>query len=324
MLGVAASGTGIAALYDAQTSRALSAPPGLHYVRTGGYVTRFASWGPASSPTPVVLVHGAFESVDYWAPVARVLARRTHVEAYDLEGYGFTQRVGPYTTRTLVAQLYDFLLARHLRHVVLVGHSLGAGVIANFLLVHPHAAAGVVFLDGDGLSETFGVNGVLRWIPGLYTTALLRFAVRDQALVSYLFREACGPHCPPVTPAVLSMVQRPLEVAGALPALLAYAAEPVVGVSVAQLRAIGASGVPARVIFGSRDNVFAADSPALTARRLRAPAPDLIAGAGHLSLWSRPGAVARDIAGFVSRLSSPALRSRPPLARPTRVTRGTL
>ncbi len=299
LIGVFTSTTLIAAVYDAQTARPTPAPAGLHFVRTGSYLTRYQSWGPATSATPVVLIHGAFESVGYWAPVARILSRSTHVEAYDLEGYGYSQRVGPYNAPALVAQLYDFLHARHLRHVVLVGHSLGAGVIANFVLAHPHVAAGIVFLDGDGLSESFGAATMLKWIPTLYTTALYRFAVRDDSLVSFIFRQACGPQCPPVTPAVLSMVERPFEVSGAESALLAYAGEPIIGVSAAQLSQIGASGLAARVIFGSSDPVFSARTPEQTAHRLHAPPPELIAGAGHLTLWSRPGAVARAIATFV-------------------------
>lgn len=300
VIGVFASTTLIAAVYDAQTARPTPAPAGLHFVRTGSYLTRYQSWGPAKSTTPVVLVHGAFESVGYWAPVARILSRSTHVEAYDLEGYGYSQRVGPYSARALVAQLYHFLNARHLRHVVLVGHSLGAGVIANFVLAHPHVAAGIVFLDGDGLSESLGAATVLKWIPALYTTALYRFAVRDDSLVSFIFRRVCGPDCPPVTPAVLSMVERPFEVSGAESALRAYAGQPIIGVSTAQLGEIGASGLAARVIFGVSDPVFSSRTPEQTAHRLHAPAPELIAGAGHLTLWSRPGMVARDIAAFVS------------------------
>ena len=306
LIGLVMSTSLIAAVYDAETSRPTPSPSGLTYVTTGSFQTRYQTWGARTSLTPVVLVHGAFESVDYWAPVARILSRSTHVEAYDLEGYGYTQRVGPYTAQTLVTQLYNFLRARHLRHALLVGHSLGAGVIALFVLQHPRVAAGIVFLDGDGLSESIAGTRVLGWIPNLYETALYRFAVRDNSLVSFVFRSACGPHCPPVTPAVLSMVERPFEVSGAQSALLAYARQPLVGVSVAQLRQVGDSGIAARVIFGADDNVFSASSPRLTAERLRAPSPELIAGAGHLSLWSHPVPVARAIADFASSLAKSA------------------
>jgi pimeloyl-ACP methyl ester carboxylesterase len=256
------------------------------------------------SSTPIVLIHGALESVDYWAPVATLLARTTHVEAYDLEGYGYSQRRGPYTTRALAAQLYNFLLARHLSHPVLVGHSLGAGVIAQFVLDHPHVASGIIFLDGDGLSLQFPGSQVLRWVPSLYVTALYRFEVRDQSLVSLIFRSTCGPLCPAPTQHVLAMVQRPFEVAGAQAALLAYASQPIVGVSVAQLRRVGALHIPSRVIFGSRDSEYSTSTPRLTAQRLNAPAPEILAGAGHLSLWSSPHGVAAAVSALVVSLAS--------------------
>jgi pimeloyl-ACP methyl ester carboxylesterase len=302
-IGLISSVTLIAAVYDAETGRPVLAPAGLHFVTTGTYLTRYQAWGPQTSVVPVVLVHGAFESVDYWAPVARLLARSTHVEAYDLEGYGYTQRVGPYTAHALATQLFDFLRARHLRHAVLVGHSLGAGVIAQFVLEHPRIAKGIVFVDGDGLSEHFPATGLVRWIPNIYLTALYRFAVRDQSLVSLIFRSACGPHCPPVTDQVLTMVERPFEVAGAQQALLAYASQPIVGVSVSQLREVGRVGVPARVIFGSDDTEYSSSTPRVTAKRLGAPAPSIIDGAGHLSLWSSPDRVARVIGAFVASLA---------------------
>lgn len=302
-LGLVASLTLIAAVYDAETSRATPAPSGLSFVRTGDYLTRFQSWGGATA-RPVVLVHGAFESVDYWRPVARLLSRTAHVEAYDLEGYGYTQRVGPYNAAALAQQLHEFLVARHLTRPVLVGHSLGAGVIARFILDYPHFASGVVFLDGDGLSLRFPGTGLVSWIPNLYLTALYRYAVRNDALVAAIFRAACGPQCPAVTPAVMSMVQRPFEVAHAQSALLAYATQPIVGVTVAQLRLIRRFAIPARVVFGALDTQYSSTTPALTASRVGAPAPEIIPGAGHLSLWSSPGAVAAAIGRFVDTLVS--------------------
>ncbi len=302
-LGFVASTTIIAAVYDAETSRPTPDPAGLHFVRTGAYLTRYEAWGRASLH-PVVLVHGAFESADYWDPVATRLSRTAHVEAYDLEGYGYSQRVGPYDAATLATQLYEFLRARHLTRPVLVGHSLGAGVIANFVLKYPHLAAGIVFLDGDGLSLSIPGAQVVQWIPTIYVTALFRYAVRNDSLVSTIFRAACGPRCPAVTPAVLTMVQRAFEVARAQASLLAYATQPIVGVSVAQLRAVGRLRIPARVIFGADDTQYSSSTPRLTAERLGAPAPEIIPGAGHLSLWSSPGPVATAIARLVRTLSS--------------------
>ncbi len=279
------------------TDAPATAPAGLTYVRTGPYLTRYEAWGPRAGP-PVVLVHGAFESVDTWVPVATRLARGSHVEAYDIEGYGYTERVGPYTTESMARQLARFLVARHLDHPVLVGHSLGAGVIARFVLDHPGAAAGVVFVDGDGLAATYPGSSVPGLMPEPFRTALYRGAVRNRALISTVFGLACGTGCPTLTSRQLLSVQGPLQVAGAEQALLALSSRPVVGVSPGELGRIRSSALPALVVFGADDGEFSAGAPARTAARIGAPAPVLIADCGHLSLWSHPTQVAEAIDMF--------------------------
>src|SRR5487761_2292767 len=208
--------TGITQMYILSTDRPAAIPRGLDFVRTGDYMTRFQAWGPPSVH-PVVLVHGAFESVSYWQPMAAILSRSVHV--------------GPYNTEALAQQLYHFIVARHLVQPVLVGHSLGAGVIAQFVLDHPRIAAGMVFLDGDGLSLSFPGRQILSVIPSLFKTAIFRFAVRSDFLVRKVFALACGPSCTPLTAAQLHAVQLPFEVAGAQQSLHTYASQPIVGVT---------------------------------------------------------------------------------------------
>ena len=295
--------TGIAQIYVLSTDRPAKVPSGLTFVRTGTYETRYQAWGPTGGD-PIVLLHGAFESVAYWQPLARVLARRHHVEAYDLMGYGYTEHVGPYTTEALATQLFWFLQARHLEHPILVGHSLGAGVVARFVLDHPDVAAGIVFLDGDGLQLSFPGQQLIHLVINPYRTAIFRFAVRSQALVRRAFAVACGPNCAPLTSQQLQAVQRPFEVAGAEQALMAYAARPIVGVQVSDLRRVRAEGIPSLVVFGSNDFQFSPGDAALTARRLGAPAPVMVKGAGHLSMWSSPSQVASTLDRFVGRVSS--------------------
>lgn len=283
--------------------RPVAAPRGLTYVTTNGYQTHYVAWGKPSR-NPIVLIHGAFESTYIWGPVAKLLGTSHHVEAYDLKGYGYTTHVGPYNTQALAHQLAAFLRARHLERPILVGHSLGAGVIAQFVVDYPHVAAGVVFLDGDGLSTSIPASGVSKWIPSLYRTALYDTLVRNNWLVRTIFEAACGPACPPVTPAVLSSIERPLEVAGAEQSFFAYASQPIVGVSASQVAHLGATGVRALVIFGTHDIRFSSQSARHTAQRLRAGAPVMIKNAGHLALWSHPVEVARAINTFATSLSA--------------------
>ena len=300
---VLAAITWTARAYVWATDAPATAPTGLTFVGTGPYLTRYEAWGPRAE-NPVVLVHGAFESVATWVPVATRLARDgAHVEAYDIEGYGYTEHVGPYTTESMARQLDRFLVARHLDHPVLVGHSLGAGVIARFVLDHPGAAAGVIFVDGDGLAATYPGSSVPGLLPQPFRTALYRGAVRNRALISTVFGLACGPGCPTLTSEQLTSVQGPLQVAGAEQALLALSSRPVVGVSAGELARIRSSALPALVVFGADDVEFSAGAPARTAARIGAPAPVIIADCGHLSLWSHPTQVAEAIDIFLKGLT---------------------
>ena len=65
------------------------------FVRTDGYLTAYREWGSAGKP--VVLIGGFLEPTFVWAKVGPLLARRFHVYALDLDGFGYTERHGPGT-----------------------------------------------------------------------------------------------------------------------------------------------------------------------------------------------------------------------------------
>ena len=141
--------------YNLATNGTAAPPPGLKYVQAAGINTRYDTWG--TSGAPVVLVHGSAESVDTWSRVVPLLATNHRVYAYDITGYGYSERKGPYTVEHLAAQLLGFLEAMHLGgpgepRPILVGHSLGAGVAAEATL----EAAGDLF--GSGGNEEQAVQ----------------------------------------------------------------------------------------------------------------------------------------------------------------------
>ena len=282
-------------VYNAVTAGRASPPAGLTYVQTGDALTRYRVWGNPSAPGPaIVLIHGAFESADTWEPLARILAQTHHVEAYDVKGYGYTQRTGSYSTRALADQLNAFLTARGLVKPILVGHSSGAGVIARFVLDHPDRAGGIVFLDGDGLS-----SGVSTWAPRLlldpWRTTLFRLVLHSDAVIRALYNATCDAACPPLDRAGVDQWRRPFEVAGAEQALWSMLAAGIPGLPASQVARIAALRIPAAVIFGANDSEFTRNSPAQTAQRIGAPAPTIIPGAAHLSFVGHPTEVAAAI-----------------------------
>ncbi len=289
--------------YDVATSGSVPAPPldgHGHDVRTGALTTHYESWDGRG--TPVVLVHGFLESASVWREVAPLLAAAGHrVYAIDVRGYGYTERQGPYTLRSDTTQLLDFIAALRLTRAdggapLLVGHSSGAAIVGNAARLRPDAVAGVVFLDGDGTPYGVGPGWVHRLFVDPYATALIRLITRHPSLAASVYRQACGPRCPPFDPAQWI---GPFRVKGADAALRAILSRQLIGLTYAQERQIR---VPAAVVFGSQDREMTAADAEATARRLRTSRVVAIRGAGHLVMLSDPTALVQAL----TRLAAPA------------------
>ena len=83
---------------------------------------------------PVVLVHGVGCSHRDWLPVARRLARRHCVLAWDARGHGRCRPVlGSITLARLATDLEEMIQHFGLDRAVLVGHSMGALTLMQYL-----------------------------------------------------------------------------------------------------------------------------------------------------------------------------------------------
>jgi pimeloyl-ACP methyl ester carboxylesterase len=256
------------------------------FVRAGGVLTAYRSWG--SHGTPVVLLGGFFEPTFVWGRVGPLLARRHRVYAFDLDGFGYTQRHGPWTLAEWVDQLAGFERALGLRQPIVVGHSLGAAVAVD--AARRGLASRIVLLDGDAL-KIGGPPGFVRWavLHSPFFTTALRLAPHAGWLVNRIVGNAYGPGPHPSIPT--SWWTDPLRAQGARAALQGMLTHGIAGVDRATLQSTHAK---ATVAFGFFDTV---DSPAAgrqTARDLHAPFVS-IPGAGHLSMLQAPAAVVRAI-----------------------------
>ncbi|MDF3289647.1 alpha/beta fold hydrolase [Streptomyces silvisoli] len=277
--------------YNAATAGRAAPPSGLRYVQAADIRTRYQTWGHTG--TPIVLVHGAFESVDTWSRLAPLLARDHRVYALDLTGDGYSERRGPYTVDHLTRQLLGFLNAMRLNRPVLVGHSSGAAMVAEATLRAPGRIGGLVLLDGDALNTGAGAPSALRYLLiDPYRTSLLRLGLGSDALVRRLYEAQCGPRCPRLDRAGVDVWRRPLQVPGAEAALWGLLDAGVPGLPADQLERLRAVHIPKAVVFGSRDDVFTPQAPAQTAARIGAPPPTLIPDGRHLTMISDPERVA--------------------------------
>ncbi|WP_088320102.1 alpha/beta fold hydrolase [Kineosporia sp. R_H_3] len=283
--------------FNRLTDEPSAAPPGLTYVRTGDLMTRVSVHG--STGPAVVLVPGAAESAGTWDAVAQRLSAGHRVYAYDVVGWGYTQRQGPYDLDHAARQLLGLLDALGLDRPVLVGHSSGAAVVVEAALRAPQRVGGLMLLDGDALATGAGARSPVRYVVlPPYRTTLLRLAVGSDAVVRGVYDGQCGPRCPRLDAAGIDGWRRPFRVEGAEDALWAMLDTGVLGVPTARLSLVAGLDVPKAVVFGAQDDVFPAGTPQETARRIGAPPPRIIPDARHLTPVSDPAAVAEAVAAL--------------------------
>jgi pimeloyl-ACP methyl ester carboxylesterase len=118
----------------------------------GGALNVACAGPPADAADAIVLaVHGVTASHMAWRAVAREFPERTRAcfLAPDLRGRGRSATLpDPYGIATHLSDLTAVLDHAEARHAVLVGHSMGAHVVARFAAEQPERVAGVVLLDG--------------------------------------------------------------------------------------------------------------------------------------------------------------------------------
>lgn len=131
--------------------------------------TRLA--GPADGPL-VVLVHGNVSSGAFWEPLMARLADRFQLVAPDLRGYGDSEPKPIDATRGVrdfSDDLRALLVALDLaaKPAVLVGWSVGGGVVMQYAIDHATSVAGLVL---ENPMSPFGFGGT-RDIAGTPCTA---------------------------------------------------------------------------------------------------------------------------------------------------------
>jgi pimeloyl-ACP methyl ester carboxylesterase len=258
------------------------------FVVADGVLTAFRQWG--SRGTPVVLIGGFVEPSLVWEKVGPLLARTHRVYALDLDGFGYSQRRGPWTLAEWGDQVQDFVRTLDLGRPIVVGHSLGAAVAVE--VARRGVASRAVLVDGDALDSggaPWFVRDVLIHTP--LATSALRLATRWDWPAKRLLANAYGPHHPPLDHAFVGRWTRQLDAKGADHALETIAGRPPQGFSRAGLQRLR---IRATVVWGERDDVDDVATGRQTASDLHARFV-LVPGAGHLSMLSHPRAVARAI-----------------------------
>jgi 2-hydroxymuconate-semialdehyde hydrolase len=105
---------------------------------------------------PLILLHGLPTSTYLWRDIVPGLTFGNTVYNLDLMGFGLSEKPQnvTYSIDTYVDQLSKFIEAFHLEHSILVGHDIGAPIVALYTLRNPDKVRKLILMDGPLYSRT--------------------------------------------------------------------------------------------------------------------------------------------------------------------------
>ena len=130
--------------------------------------------GDPNSETSFILLHGFGSSLYTWHELMPVLAERAYVVAFDRIAFGLTERPlkedwtgkSPYSQAAQREQLLELMNALGIDKAVLIGHSSGAALAAEFALERPEKVEALLLFD----PAVYRTGGAPAWTKFLLNT----------------------------------------------------------------------------------------------------------------------------------------------------------
>jgi lipase len=152
----------------------------------GGALALFRLGTGPGTAEPVIAVHGITANSHAWLAVDRALEGRAALLAVDLRGRGSSSGLpGPYGMEAYARDLLAVLDACGLERAVLVGHSLGAYVVARFAADHPERVRAAVLVDGGLTNPAIEDVDPEPFLAGFLGPALARLELTFETAEAY-------------------------------------------------------------------------------------------------------------------------------------------
>lgn len=264
------------------------------------FVAHACGQGPA-----LLLVHGLGGSRRDWDRLSRQLAARHRVYTWDARGHGVRPGTGAPTLATLADDLASVVERLSGERPLVVGHSMGALTVLEYLRRHgEQAVAGVCLID-----QSPRIVNDVSWRCGLFGTLT---QAQHESLVARLKRDFAGA----VFDALASRLPPPLQAAARCRGWLERFLRRVIAsvrhdALVSLLESIGscdfrpalaALSVPTLVVLGARSHHYGRVPLAdYYASALRRGTVTTYAAAAHSPHRETPSILARDLSVFAAR-----------------------
>lgn len=285
-----------------------AAEPGAQFVEVGGltvHVETAAYTGTAANPPVIVLLHGFGASTFSWREVIDPLAAFGDVVAYDRPAFGFTERpaqwqgANPYGVPGNLALLHALLdRFADARDVILVGHSAGGLIAAEYARLHPGRVDALVLVAPAVLTT----GGAPSWLAPLFAVPQIDrlgpLLVQGIASSGDQILEQSFANQEALTETVRAGYRAPLRVIGWEAALWRFTAAPRDNALAENLDDLT---VPTLLITGDTDTIVPTADTERLAALLSAAELVVIPRSGHLPHEERPDAFLTALADWFAR-----------------------
>lgn len=143
-----------------------------HYVTVDDLRFHYRSWG-SDQAFPLLLIHGLTGNSWEWGTVARELAKRHRVLAFDQRGHGATDWAADYSVDLLAEDIGSLMDALGIERAAVVGHSLGGNSAYCFAAAHPDRVTRLVIVDiaPPALAGPRQTGAIRAWLQELTAAA---------------------------------------------------------------------------------------------------------------------------------------------------------
>ena len=260
---------------------------------------------PGPGGSPIVLLHGATCSINWWQDLAPLLAEGHRVIGIDLLGHGGSEKPkSGYEITDQANAVAEALAKLGVADATIVGHSLGASVAAAVAEQSPDLARAIVNID-QAPDDSYAENSFL---TGVGTLPLIGPALQravDVAPTSFIRDRYELAFAPGFN--IASGFENPDQVVDDLREMTYDAFVDVIDADDSYLDArplderLSALGVPVLVIFGAEDQIYDPAEAIQPYRDIPGFRTELIADAGHSPHVEKPEELATLITAFAER-----------------------
>jgi len=254
--------------------------------------------------SPIVLLHCATCSMDWWDRLAPLLGQDHRVIRIDLLGMGGSDKPGSgYSITDQASGVAEALAKLHVVGATVVGHSLGGTVATALAEQSPSLASRIVIIDQspeDGFEhESLGEHLSLAPVIGQAIARLIQVA--PKSLIRDQYDQAFAPGYD-----ISSGFDNPDQPVDDLRAMTYTALKDTVDAEQDYVdqspldRRLAATHLPLLVIFGAEDQIYDPQAAIERYRQVPGAQTHLIPGAGHSPNVEKPDLVAPLILAFAT------------------------